>query len=102
MTNYIACHYRKKAKPLVIALSIFCSCFTSLAAQQKIIGVVSGIDNTPLYGATISDARTNAAVATDVNGYFSIEAEAGDVLHIIFVGYMSKEIKVENENVLKI
>src|SRR4051794_31468257 len=109
MTSMIISYSRKK----------ICNCFsenlkaftffvilslttTDIFSQQKITGTITGIDHASLFGATVSVKNTNRATTTDAIGYFSIIAKKGDLLTISFVGYMTKEIKVENETVLKI
>ncbi len=68
--------------------------------------VVSGkiIDSVgkPLSGATITVKGTGTAVTTDNQGNFSIDAKAGQVLVITFVGYNTVEYKVGNDTSITI
>lgn len=44
---------------------------------------------------TVSIKDSNMGVITDDNGYFTIEAAKGDLLVFSFIGYTTKEFKVE-------
>ena len=63
-------------------------------AQKKTISgvVLSKTNHTPLSGATI--AANNKVVATDATGKFTIEASAGDLITVTFVGMKPVNIKV--------
>ncbi len=67
-----------------------------------VTGVVRGPDGRPLAGVNVVIKGTNKGVATDENGYFSIEAKNGDILVISNVGYGHKEIKIKSDNNLVI
>lgn len=59
-------------------------------------GIVRGNGNTPLQGASIKIKGSTKGTSTDAQGKFSIDAKAGDVLVISFVGYTSQEFKIKN------
>ena len=44
---------------------------------------------------------TNGAV-TDIDGHFSLNVEKGDLLEISYIGYLSSEIKIGNEQSLAV
>ena len=58
-----------------------------------ISGVVTDADGA-LAGATVKVKGANKAVVADVNGRFSLEADAQDVLEVSFIGYSTKEVPV--------
>ena len=72
--------------------------FVGMNAQTvKVTGtVVSATDNEPLIGATVMVKGTTNGTATDIDGNFSIEAEAGKTLVFSYVGYVSQDVKVSN------
>lgn len=70
--------------------------------QQTITGTVTDDQGVPLPGATVTIGGTNAGATTDFDGKFSIQAEAGDVLQVSFVGFQNYEITLSNQNVLNI
>src|SRR6266498_1551449 len=107
MTTYVIiaslrklCNYFTKGA-ITFICTLFLLCITTFG-QQKITGVITGTDHTPLFSATVTVKNTNSATTTDANGYFSITAKTGDVLIISYVGYMTKEVKLSNETTLKI
>lgn len=59
----------------------------------KIRGTVTSSDGQPLAGATVIIGDKSAGV-TDTAGHFSIEAEAGQVLHISFIGFDRKVLRI--------
>jgi TonB-linked SusC/RagA family outer membrane protein len=90
-----------KLKALFMALLFLALGLHSLHAQNSNLHVVtgkvtSGAAGTPVNGATIMVKGTKNATATDESGNFSIIAKPGEVLQISFVGYKSKEIKIDD------
>jgi TonB-linked SusC/RagA family outer membrane protein len=72
--------------------------FTSqVQAQQQsktITGTVTDKNGEPMIGATVAVKGTTAAVATDIDGKFSLSAKEGDVLTASFIGYTTKDVTV--------
>jgi len=56
-------------------------------------GLVTASDGKPLQGVTVVVKDSKKATSTDAAGYFTIEANKGDVLVFSFVGYESQQIK---------
>ena len=75
---------------------------TTAFAQQKISGIVSGENNLPLVGATIIVKGTNIVSTSLTDGTFNITAKPGDLLEISFVGYKTRQVKIESETSLRI
>ncbi|MET0392587.1 MAG: SusC/RagA family TonB-linked outer membrane protein [Chitinophagaceae bacterium] len=74
---------------------------TAPAAEEEkaplpvtITGVVTDTSGSPLHGANVTVKGTATTVVTDRTGHFSIQANAGDMLVISYVGYERKEVKV--------
>jgi TonB-linked SusC/RagA family outer membrane protein len=76
----------------------------SLYGQRvTITGTVSDDKGAPLPGATVQVKGTNVGALTDLNGKYSIEAPgASFVLVGSFVGYLPKEVPVQNQTVVNI
>ena len=51
---------------------------------------------TPLVGATIIVKGTPAGTTTDGSGFFSIKAKKGDLLVVSYLGYQTKEVRVNS------
>ncbi|MFT4061937.1 MAG: TonB-dependent receptor [Edaphocola sp.] len=61
---------------------------------NKVTGRILENDSMGLAGASVQLMGSNVGTVTDFDGNFSIEADAGDVLKISYVGYQSQEVKV--------
>src|SRR4029453_7795740 len=86
----IPSNIRKQA--LLLFLYLF---FTVIIfAQQKITGVVTGVNDAPLSGATITVKGSKIIAATNAAGVFFVNAKPEDALIISFVGYNPREIAV--------
>ena len=92
-------YFTKGAITFICTLFLLC---TTLFAQQIIKGVITGTDHTPLFSATVTVKNTARATTTEANGHFRIAAKTGDILIVSYVGYRTKEIKLDNETSLKI
>ena len=65
--------------------------------------VISATDQAPLPGVNVIVKGTNEGTITDVDGNYSIEVEGeGTILVFSYVGFLSEEFKVGNQNVINI
>jgi TonB-dependent SusC/RagA subfamily outer membrane receptor len=71
-------------------------------AQQKLTGIVTGLEKLPLEGAIISIKGTHKGTITNANGHFTLTAKKGEVLLISSVGYKTQQIEVGDQTYLKI
>ncbi|MBX3241676.1 MAG: TonB-dependent receptor [Chitinophagaceae bacterium] len=58
-------------------------------------GVIVDAEGNPLPGASVIVKGTNTSAVTEADGSFSIEVKIGDILVVSFVGYVTKEYKLE-------
>lgn len=58
-------------------------------------GVIVDANGNPLSGASVTIKGTNTAVISGADGSFTINVKGGDILEISFVGYATKEFKLE-------
>ena len=78
-------------------LLLFCVFFSSSLRAQQITGTITGQDDgLPIPGATVAIKGTQRAVATDIDGKFSIEAKSTDVLVVTSVGFVVQEIPLSD------
>jgi len=71
------------------------------AQTNTIKGTVS--DNAgPIIGATVKVKGAATGVVTDLNGNFSIQAAPGSTLTVSYVGYSTKEVRVNGRQDIKI
>ncbi|MCF0209282.1 MAG: SusC/RagA family TonB-linked outer membrane protein, partial [Bacteroidaceae bacterium] len=84
-------------KVCMIAFMLLAISWTGLNAKT-VTGTVFDQNQEPLIGATVSVNGTKNAVVTDFNGKFSIEATDGQTLVVSYIGYVTKKVKVEGNN----
>ena len=66
-------------------------------ATKKITGTVSDAMG-PIIGASVLVKGTSTGVATDFDGNFTLNAKPGATLVISYIGYLTKEVKVDSRN----
>jgi len=72
-------------------------------SQVNVTGVVKGSDDgNPIPGVSVIIKGNKQGVATDVNGKFHISVPADGVLKFSYVGYVTKEVKVEGRTVIDV
>jgi len=77
--------------------------FISAYADQTVTGVIKDEKGEGLPGVSIVVKGTQQGAITDINGGFSIPvADAGSVLVVSFVGYITQEITVGNRTLIDI
>jgi TonB-linked SusC/RagA family outer membrane protein len=90
---------------LLLLPMLFLAVFTSMAQQPKlnVTGkVVSTETNTPLSGASITIKGTNQGTTSDAAGNFSLKVDKGITLTIGFVGFETREFKINNNQELSV
>jgi TonB-linked SusC/RagA family outer membrane protein len=85
-----------------LQIGLLLLCFSSFAQERTISGVVTGEDNAPLSGVTVSVKGTTKATQTDVQGRFSIMAQTGQSLILSYVGYTSLEVPVSDRSTMNV
>ena len=87
----------------LILLFLFLLPSTFLSAQsKKLEGTVTDSTGAPLENVSVVIKNTRKGVATDVNGHFTIMADAGATLTFSSTGFASKTVKVGSDNVISI
>ncbi|MCV9387085.1 SusC/RagA family TonB-linked outer membrane protein [Reichenbachiella ulvae] len=76
---------------LILSLAI-CTVFFVQAQTRTVSGTVTdSADGSPLPGVNVLVKGTSTGTVTDINGAYSVEASASDVLVFSFIGYASSE-----------
>lgn len=65
---------------------------TGSNALPPIRGTITDESGEPLIGATVAVQGKNRGTTTDIDGTFTIEADANDVLIVSYTGYVTKEV----------
>ena len=85
-------------KNSILFLILLCSCTFLYAQQFSITGVVTDKKlKEPIIGASVIVKGTTNGTVTDLDGNFTLQVAKENVLVISFIGYITQEIKV-NEN----
>lgn len=93
---------RMSLKWLPASLVAICMLLSATMFAQ-ISGTVTDAENgEPLIGASVLIAGTATGTVTDIDGNFSIAANAGDVLEISYTGYSTQNVTVGSETNLSI
>ncbi|MBB3188468.1 SusC/RagA family TonB-linked outer membrane protein [Microbacter margulisiae] len=98
----------KKQIILIVAfLSMFVFVFAQTGnldvtqTQVRVTGKIIDASRNPLIGVAVAVKGTTQGTITDVNGKFTLNNVAKDaVLHISYVGYMSKDVRVTSGDML--
>jgi len=61
--------------------------------------ILDADNNEPIPGVVILKKGTTEGVTTNMDGYYSIKADSGDILFASFIGMESHEFQVENDNI---
>lgn len=81
---------------LVFSQSLF-------AQQRQISGKITAVaDGQPIPGAVVRIKGKTGGTGTNNTGFYVISAQTGDILQISSIGFMAREVIVQQENVLNI
>jgi len=84
-------------------LPLFLFALVGWSQTKKISGkILSGEDNQPLAGVSVTVKGKTAGTQTDAAGAFSIDASQGDVLVFSYAGYASQEEKVGSSSTVNL
>ncbi|EKJ91117.1 TonB-dependent receptor P3 [Bacteroides finegoldii] len=92
-------------KTLGCLLLLLLAAVTSVYAQSTKVysGTVADADsNDPIIGVNITLKGTSTGTITDASGKFSINAPIGSTLELSYIGYVTKEIRLDGNSVLNI
>ncbi|WP_027391722.1 TonB-dependent receptor [Aquimarina latercula] len=86
-------------KLTLILLGLFIS---MTHAQNTITGTVTDSQGSPLPGVNILEKGTNNGSITDFEGAYSIEADPNGTLVFSFVGFESKQVKINAQSIINV
>ncbi len=75
---------------------------TAVQQTRTVRGTVVDTKGEPIIGANVLVSGTSIGTITDYDGHFSLEAEQGAVLEISFIGFVTKSVRVGNQNDIRI
>lgn len=74
----------------------------STQQRKRLTGVITDSNGETIIGANISVKGSTLGTITDVNGNFSLEVPNSGMLTISYIGYISKNVPITNENNISI
>lgn len=83
---------------LIPILFVICNFANSQTTSIK-GKVITGGQNEPIPGALVLVKGTQTGAVTDIDGTFQIQANAGDILVVSFIGFKSKEVPISNTSI---
>jgi TonB-linked SusC/RagA family outer membrane protein len=84
------------SKPLLLCLLVLL--FTNTSFAQRITGLITGTDGSPVGSATVQVKGTTDATSTDAAGRFSLNALENATLIVSSVGYGTEEVAVNGRS----
>lgn len=95
-------HHKQLLKNLFLGLFVWLCSFTAMAQNITVTGKVTDENRQPLTGATIQIKGTKKGTNADLNGNYSIQADAGDILVFSIIGYTRLEEPVKKRKAINI
>ncbi len=91
-------------KGLIVFWVMAFSVTTLLAQTISITGTVTSVmdDNMPLPGVTVQIKNTTQGTITDMDGRYSLEANAGDTLVFSYVGMIPESVPIEGRTTINV
>ncbi len=68
----------------------------------RLTGVVTDTQGEAIIGANVMEKGTTNGIITDIDGNFSLTVSDQAILQISYIGYITQEIKIGNQNTLSI
>ena len=96
-------HSKKRKIAGLFFLVFYLFCQTANAQGRQVTGkVVDAATNEAVIGATVKVKGVASGVVTDVNGTFRLNAPSPSVLVVSFLGYTTKELSADFDNLMVI
>ena len=89
-------------KRTVICLLLVFSGIPSFAQAISVSGIVTDTGQEPLVGATVMIKGRQVGTSTDTDGKFTLNADKNDVLVVRYLGYVTKEIRIDGKFTMNI
>lgn len=87
---------------LLLFACLVCSFTTEQQQSREITGTVVDATGEAVIGASVMVKGTSNGTITDIDGNFKVNAGSRSVLVISYIGYMTQEITVGNQNHIKV
>ena len=95
-------HYPQLLLPLMFSLLFSAFVVTNVTAQSNIKGSVTNEVGQTLAGVTVAIKGSAKAAVTNEKGHFSVFARSNDTLLFTSIGFVQKEVSVNNQTVINV
>lgn len=75
---------------------------SGIQQRRKISGIIKDEKGEAIIGANVMEKGTTNGTITDIDGKYELETTDNSVLHISYIGYNSKDVKVGKQNVVNV
>ncbi len=72
------------------------------STKHFVYGVIKDKNGSPLVGANVYIKNKSRGTRTDFDGEYAINANMGDILVYSYIGYISKEIELDNKSLINV
>jgi TonB-linked SusC/RagA family outer membrane protein len=93
---------KKHLPPKVLLTALLVAIQSLLFAQNKVSGVVSDAEKSPLAGVTVVVKGTTNGTNTNANGEYSLSVPANATLVFRYVGYITQEVAVGSKSSISV
>ncbi len=100
MVFYFTTRIMRALKRPVLTILLLAGCLIAGYAQQRITGTVTDAGGTPLTGVTVAVKGTSQGTITDIDGKYTISANAGQELEFAMVGMATETVTVGNQSTI--
>jgi TonB-dependent SusC/RagA subfamily outer membrane receptor len=77
-------------------------CSLAVFAQKRVTGTITDVNGEPVIGANVVEKGTTNGSITDQDGNFSLTVPDNALLQVSFIGYVTKDIKVGTQTVIRV
>ncbi|MDX1365683.1 MAG: carboxypeptidase-like regulatory domain-containing protein, partial [Arenibacter latericius] len=85
-----------------LSLLLFLTMAYTGMGQTIVTGAVVDVSQAPLPGVTVLVQGTNHGTVTDFDGNYSIAVKEGEILEFSYIGFRSKQIKVQESTIIDV
>ncbi len=81
-------------------LSIIMPAHVQAQTQHTITGIITDPEGVPMAGATVMIEGTKTGTQADDSGRYSLKAKTGDIIQVLYIGYITQSAKVGSKQVI--
>ena len=87
---------------LLALVTLFMSCLSLNAQQITVSGTVTDSTGEPIIGASVLVVGTTSGVSTDIDGNYSLTADAAGQIKVTYIGYLAQTISIDGKSTINV